>query len=92
MSCARLGMKSVEEVYLQFWECSHAYLFVDKRVGETAASVYTYICECVYVYICIYRCIYIFLYINTCVCMCVYVCVCVCARVRVCVFMCVSDP
>ncbi len=39
MRCARSAMKSVEEVCLQCWEYSHAYRFVDKRVGETAAPV-----------------------------------------------------
>ncbi len=37
MSCVRSAMKLAAGVCLQCWEYSHAYLFVDKRVGETAA-------------------------------------------------------
>ncbi len=37
LRCARSAMKSAEEVCLQCWEYSHAYRFVDKRVGDTAA-------------------------------------------------------
>ena len=34
---ARSVMKSAEGVCLQCWEYSHAYLSLDKRVGDTAA-------------------------------------------------------
>ncbi len=34
MKCVRSEMKSVEEVCLQCSENSHAYLSVDKRVGD----------------------------------------------------------
>jgi hypothetical protein len=37
MRCVRSVTKLAAEVCLQCWEYSHAYLFVDKRVGETAA-------------------------------------------------------
>ena len=38
MRCVRSSAtKLVEEVCLQCWDYSHMYIFVDKRVGETAA-------------------------------------------------------
>jgi hypothetical protein len=35
--CVKFAAKMAEAVCLQCWECSHVYLSVDRRVGETAA-------------------------------------------------------
>ncbi len=37
MRCVRFATNLAEDVCSQRWEYNHMYLFVDKRVGETAA-------------------------------------------------------